>query len=301
MPADRTLTAVCCQIKAMGVNHFEVGIFSTKAEKMLPRRYTTAALIHSVGFLKHHNYHSSHIYIRPEGSQGLILVDDLSINELNRMERDGILLACIIETSPFNYQAWLKVSHSPIDPALATGIAQVVAKRYHADYNSADYRHYGRLAGFTNRKPEHVNEQGIFPYVRVQEAIGVISPNADELINAGHAWLNEKKAKQLATFTLPDGMKPSKGSIEFFNDQLNSLLTKAQTNPQLTTVTHRRVKIDYSKIDWMVGVKMAQSGYSKTDIIGALIQCSPDIATRKLGHVEDYVHRTANSIFRRMI
>jgi hypothetical protein len=43
---------------------------------------------------------------------------------------------------------------------------------------SADWRHFGRLAGFTNRKEKHWQTDGYFPYVRLVEAPGVEYPKA---------------------------------------------------------------------------------------------------------------------------
>ena len=54
-----------------------------------------------------------------------------------------------------------------MDQRVATRVARLIALRFRADANSADWRHLGRLAGFTNRKPKYRDTQGRFPYVRV--------------------------------------------------------------------------------------------------------------------------------------
>jgi len=57
----------------------------------------------------------------------------------------------VIETSPSNFQAWL--CHGQILPKqVSTIAARLLASRFGGDPASADWRHYGRLAGFTNRK-----------------------------------------------------------------------------------------------------------------------------------------------------
>src|SRR5208283_981407 len=47
-----------------------------------------------------------------------------------------------------------------------------LARRFLGDPASADWRHYGRLAGFTNRKEKYRRENGLFPFVLLHEACG---------------------------------------------------------------------------------------------------------------------------------
>jgi hypothetical protein len=39
--------------------------------------------------------------------------------------------------------------------------------RFRGDPGAADWRHFGRLAGFTNRKPAYAGRDGLFPFVRI--------------------------------------------------------------------------------------------------------------------------------------
>src|SRR2546422_7553791 len=57
----------------------------------------------------------------------------------------------VLRTSPGHLQAWVRVSLSPLEPALATSVARHLADLYGADRASADARRLGRLAGFTNQ------------------------------------------------------------------------------------------------------------------------------------------------------
>ena len=50
-------------------------------------------------------------------------------------------------------KAWIRVSTLPLEPAVATAIGKHLARAYRADLASTDWRHLGRLAGFTNQKP----------------------------------------------------------------------------------------------------------------------------------------------------
>src|SRR5208282_2148317 len=79
----------------------------------------------------------------------------------------------VVETSPGNFQAWLK--HGEVlDEATSTRAAKLLAERYGGDLGSADWRHFGRLAGFTNPKPNRCLESGLQPFARLLEASGQI-------------------------------------------------------------------------------------------------------------------------------
>ncbi len=51
---------------------------------------------------------------------------------------------------------------------------------------------------------------------------------------------------------------------------------------------------DFSRLDWMIATDMAKSGrFSAEGIATAIGQHSPNVESRKAGHVEDYARRTA--------
>jgi len=54
----------------------------------------------------------------------------------------------------------VRLSATPLLPDLATAAARELAERYGGDPHAADWCHYGRLVGFTNRKPEHTRADG---------------------------------------------------------------------------------------------------------------------------------------------
>jgi hypothetical protein len=54
--------------------------------------------------------------------------------------------------------------------------------------------------------------------------------------------------------------------------------------------------IDLSRMDWMIATSMAsdqQGRWAQKDIERAILGCSPNIESRKAGHIEDYAQRTA--------
>lgn len=60
------------------------------------------------------NAKGNDVYIRPGGKHGLVLIDDLKSQALVRMKAEGWSPAAILETSPGNYQAWVKLSDKPL-------------------------------------------------------------------------------------------------------------------------------------------------------------------------------------------
>ena len=174
---DKTPEAVRRQIFALGVPIFEVGLYRPDAvgngqSSMIPRTWDIEALIRSIPWLRFQNSLGRNIYVRPKGEHSLSLVDDLTAEAIARLKATGFSPAVVIETSPQNFQVWLK--HSKVLPREAsTAAARILAKQFGGDPGAADWRHFGRLAGFTNRKPKYQSADGLFPFVRVMESNGL--------------------------------------------------------------------------------------------------------------------------------
>jgi len=161
----------------MGAQVFEVGLFKPSAADegravMIPRTWDRDTLIRSIPWLRLQNADGRNIYVRPKGEHNLSLVDDLTSEAVGRMRATGFTPAAVVETSPGNFQAWLKHPRQ-LTRELSTMAARQLAEEFGGDPGAADWRHFGRLAGFTNRKGKYMAESGLFPYVRLIEASGV--------------------------------------------------------------------------------------------------------------------------------
>jgi DNA primase RepB-like protein len=111
----------------------------------------------TIRFLRARNREGFDVYFRPyalDHNAGYILVDlDCAQPAVLTAMRDNRHEPCtVIETSPGHLQAWIRVSLVPLPPPLATPISRHLARLYQGDLASADWRHLGRLAGFTNQK-----------------------------------------------------------------------------------------------------------------------------------------------------
>lgn len=196
-----TLDAITRQADAMAVDVFEIGLYkpavegNTKEPEMLPRTWDKATLLKSVGWLKYQNSQGRNIYIRPKGEHALSLVDDLTTASLERMKSEGFQPAIIVETSPGNFQAWL--NHGRVLPrAESTAAARALAERFGGDHGAADWRHFGRLSGLTNRKPKY-NSNGLYPFVRLVEASGQQYPQRQPFLDGVLAKLEIARSSRV--------------------------------------------------------------------------------------------------------
>ena len=290
---DRSFEAVQKQVTALGVPRFEVGIREAKTGQMMNREWSRAELEQAVPWLKRMNAKGNDVYIRPAGNHGLVLVDDLKPQALERMKTEGYTPATTIETSPGNYQAWVKLSDKPLSADVRRVVAQALAKHYDGDPNSADSRHYGRLAGFTNQKPQYTTSDGRQPYVLVRESPGKVAVLGPETVVEAQKRIAEHQAvvsqgeereKRIAALkTAFTGRSGSRDPVDEYRRQAKRLIDR-----------YSGADADLSRMDWMIATDMAKSGrFTAQDIEKGIRECSPNVETRKVGHIEDYAKRTA--------
>jgi hypothetical protein len=287
---DRSYLAARRQLDAMGVDTFEVGI-RDRAGRMLLRTWSKSETLQAIPWLKRENAKGADVYVRPAGqtNAGLILVDDLNRGQLTRMKAEGLNPASVTETSPDNFQAWVRVHEKRLDPALATEVAAMLATEYEGDPNSADWRHFGRLAGLTNTKPRHKDTNGRSPYVLAHDSVGKLALGGPTLVQLAAQRLRERQGTQEHRIRL----KATETCLERTNER-NPIHTY-----QLgfkTLYTRFGVALDVSKADYMIGVNMARQGFTAAQIEHAIEQASPELPIRKAGHQTDYVARTVQAI-----
>ena len=180
------------QLAAMGSARFDLGALSQHGRMMLSEDCGAALIPSAIKWLRQENTDGAHIFIRPHGPHALSLVDDLTAEAIATMKRDGFAPALIVETSPRNFQAWL--NHGRIlDCEVSTCAAKVLAKRFGGDPSSADWRHFGRLAGFTNPKLKRRLPNGLPPFVKLREYSGDIYRAASEFLEEIAALARQRK------------------------------------------------------------------------------------------------------------
>ena len=196
---ERTAGAVKHQIAAMGAEVFEVGLFKPRVDpnsrepEMLPRTWNIRNLLNSLSWLQFQNLSGRNIYIRPKGEHNLSLIDDLTGGAISEMKISGFQPAVVTETSPGNFQAWVKHAET-LPKDLGTAAARALAEKFQGDRGAADWRHFGRLAGFTNRKDKHRQTNGLYPFVRLAEATGEVYGEARQFIEKVKTELEKERA-----------------------------------------------------------------------------------------------------------
>lgn len=276
---NKTLIAAKRQIFAFRCRNIEIGILNRRLGKMLLKRITLRDIDKYIPLLKHHNRQGCDVFVRPYGeiNQGIILVDDLQLSQLAQLTKAGLKPACIVETSEMNFQVWIRICYHTLPPSTATQIAKTLANQYNGDPNSADWRHFGRLAGFTNRKPKHIGKDGQYPYVLLHSYTGALAKN-------GYKILQQVQQKQ-KKLTVPIMTFQSNHSVcanSYYQDEYEKLNKRYGSN------------IDYSRADWIIAKKMIVRNYSEQQILHALLNNSPHLSERKKGHIIDYVKRTVS-------
>src|SRR6266849_5825526 len=171
-----TAQAIRRQLAAMPNELYLIRLIHSLTKRPFPgeRLWTADQVTHlaTIRFLRVRNREGCDIYIHPyaqERNAGYILVDldQASPAVVGSMRTNGHEPSVVLQTSPRNLQAWVHVSAIPIEPAVATFIGKQLAHTYGGDRASTDWRHLGRLAGFTNQKPQRLNERGHAPWVKV--------------------------------------------------------------------------------------------------------------------------------------
>ncbi|MDR0615039.1 MAG: RepB family DNA primase [Lactobacillales bacterium] len=254
-----------------------------------------------IQFLKYQNLNGRDIFLRPARTidRALILVDDLDISSIKSMRKEGSGPACTLLTSPNNYQVWVDLGPQPMQAAERKLVAGYLAETFKGDPGSVDAVHYGRLAGYTNRKPCHLKNDGTFPFVICcHDVKSGIAKNAEQI----RKWASKqnesknkvdnnhdlKSKKDFLKLSLPDNSK-SKDTSQIKNDF--SFYWKWWFDKQLYP------QIDYSKGDFAVACMLLRQGYSISSIELAMSECSPEIDKRKGNHKLDYVQRTVRNAY----
>jgi hypothetical protein len=180
-PAVTVARLVRSQLRAMGCACFDLGVRRDGGEMVLREGQDAFAVAEAVKWLRHENAKGAHVYIRPAGIHSLSLLDDLTADAIERMKAEGFEPAVVVETSPNNFQVWL--NHGQVlEVVTSTHAAKRLAERFGGDPSSADWRHFGRLAGFTNPKPERQLASGQRPFARLRSAKGRVYSRAAEFL-----------------------------------------------------------------------------------------------------------------------
>lgn len=217
---QRTMEAIREHLSAIRSPLYEVGVYFPAVTegadaKMLLRTWDEAALLKSVPWLRAKNAEGAAIYLRPKGEHPYSLVDDLTAESIERMRGERFTPAIVVETSPANFQAWLNHGET-LDRRTSTAAARELATRFGGDPGAADWHHFGRMAGFTNRKKAYQKDNGLYPFVRVVGLSPGIYPAASRLLS--QVRQRAQGEAHAPRFTARFGISPRRSIDDFRTD-----------------------------------------------------------------------------------
>jgi hypothetical protein len=263
------------QLAAMACEYFDVGILRQDGRMLLLEAWTARQIEQEIQPLRRENARGAHIFVRPHGAHALSLIDDLGIDAIARMTDAGFQPALVVETSPQNFQAWLKHERT-LDHNMSTLAAKKLAKRFGGDLSSADWRHFGRLAGFTNRKPERLMPSGLAPFVCLRQCKGKTYDAARVFLEHVKS-LADKAAAERANWT---ACRPTSDG------------NPVQSLPEF----HRSVRYagDLHRTDMAWALHAASHGLSEKQIRDEILHCRDLSKKGRLQRQLNYAERTAN-------
>jgi hypothetical protein len=288
-----TLRAVRRQIAAMPHDLYLIRLIHNQTRRAFPgeRLWTAAQLGHpaTLRFLRVRNREGCDVYIQPYAESrnpGYILVDldHRGPEVVEAMRAEGLAPCVVLQSSPGNLQVWMHVCTTPLEPAVANSIGKQLARRYGGDWASTDWRHLGRLAGFTNQKPQRRNGRGHAPWVKVLYARAGLVAQSTALLQAAQRdvsgpakWISAPSARPPIPHTVVLAHSAASG---LYADWLHRL-----------RICERFPQPDWSIADKWIAKELLRHGTSAAQVAAILRAGSPGFP-RRHSHPEDYLSRT---------
>jgi len=285
-----TWQAVRRQLAGMPNDLYLVRLIHNRTGRPFPgeRLWTATQLVGAptLRFLRARNREGCDVYIHPyAGNQnaGYILVDLDRADPLvvDRMRAHGHDPCVVVQTSPGHLQAWIRLSPSPLEPAVATAAGRYLAHLYGGDGASTDWRHLGRLAGFTNQKPTRRKLGGYAPWARLVHARAALALRGESLVRSIRQSMPPLTPPLSIGWTTTD---PCPASAAEATAIYQSCLERWQ-------IRERFPQPDWSIVDLWVARHLLSHGSPAVHIQTILRLASPHFP-RRHGDPDDYLRRT---------
>jgi hypothetical protein len=294
-----SLRAVRRQLAAMPCDKYLIRLIHHATRRPEPgeRLWSAVEILReaNIRFLRARNREGFDVYFRPyalDQNAGYILVDldDAEPKVLTAMRANGHQPCSVVETSPGHLQAWIRVSVMPLPPTRATPVARHLACLYHADRASADWRHVGRLAGFTNQKPARRLPSGLTPWVKLRHAVAGLASNSRRLLET--AALKPPQASEFSRLrpTQPRTTPPSAPPVHLVLEPIQAVAIYQ------SWLHHLRIPQCFPQPDWSIAdlwiaKELLRQGMPDSRVKSVLRLGSPQFP-RAHSNSEDYLRRT---------
>lgn len=244
----------------------------------------------NIRWLQARNAELGGVYIRPMDRR-ISILDDLSTDQITRLEELYFTPAVVLETSPNNFQAWVRIL--PPDapepsPEVATHVSRTLLKSFGGDPGAVGAERFGRMPGFVNRKPKH-DRKGRGPWVTLKAATGAIAAAGRTLIEQ-----IEKSIQAAAERLKAAEVRKQNAAIKKRSFQSARAAPGSGDADALILVGLQRSMAetdDQSVADFRACGFALKHGAHPDDVAEALLRHSPDIEARH-PYTQAYIDRT---------
>jgi hypothetical protein len=173
-----------------------------------------------------------------------------------------------------------------LEPTIATVVGKQLAGTYGGDLASADWRHLGRLAGFTNQKLARRTASGSAPWIKIVEAHAILASAAQDLLRSA-----TQAIAQPPTTALPDLIHPPLHVNCPSTMTAQGAASIYQSWMKRWRIQKRFSRVDRSIVDLWLARKLLAMHISPVQVEAIIRLGSPDFP-RHHGDPEDYLRRT---------
>jgi len=273
-----TLHAIRQQLSGMPNDFYFIRLIHRLTRRPAPgeRVWTAGDLVRGrlVQFLRARNREGYNVYVLPYAGHcnaGYIFLDldQVKPRVLEAMCANGHEPCVVLETSRGHLQAWVHVSTGCLEPELATELGRQLAHMYGGDHASTDWRHLGRLAGFTNQKLERCTAYGTFFWVKVIEAHPILASAAQDLLRSAmqaiaHSTTSRLNKPHCASLASTECAMTTQGAARIYRSWL-----------ERWHIQQRFSRIDWSIVDLWLARKLLAMHISPTQVKAILRLGSP--------------------------
>lgn len=207
-------------------------------------------------------------YIKPleyENAHHFIMVDGISMENINRMKLSGIIPAMVVESSPEYYQAWIRFKN-PMNHKQALAASRYLASEYHANQEAVSTSCFGVLPGYKRKF-----KNGSFIPAMIETSETLNSNFDDKIINAEQ----EQTYEQFIHSYLEQNYDS--------NPEIKSPLQTELDEKCKEYINAARQEYNNSSADLMAMKWLYREGYSRGSIISAMLENSEGLIQRKNG------------------
>lgn len=280
-------------IQTVGAVEYEImtRIPDTDAGKVKRRKWDAPEILtpQNVKWLRSENAKGAGIFVRALDRR-ITLLDDVTLDGIQDLTESGFEPSAAVETSADNYQAWIRLV--PLDQPEPSPEVAKVASRNLTQFSSGDLgavgsERFGRMPGFTNRKPKHKNARGLSPWVTLKAATYTVAIAGQNLISKIQDALKQRAEKRAAD------IERRNASVDAIIDREATLSFNEVEAIFLWSLDYSSMQqgLTQSEIDFRACGFALKHGSTYMQVEDALLQHSPDIHIRH-PNTADYVGRT---------